>query len=151
MSAPLERLLDRLDRPRRAGAGWVARCPAHQDATASLSLAEGDNGAVLLHCFAGCPAADVVGAVGLGLADLFERPPAGPHLTASQCRALGRATRIARQWAALGAALPELAVIEVPAGMVVMRRGLRPADHARVVQAHGCIHRLRHDVRAAIA
>lgn len=151
MSSPLERLLDRLDRPRRAGAGWVARCPAHQDTNASLSLAEGDNGTVLLHCFAGCPAADVVAAVGFTLADLFERPLPGHHLTASQRRALNRETRIARQWAALGAALPELAVIEAAAGLVVTRRGLRPADHARVAQAHTCIHRLRHDVREAIA
>ena len=151
MTAPIERLLDRLNAPRRAGAGWVSRCPAHQDKTASLSLAEGDGGTVLLHCFAGCPAVDVVAAVGLSLADLFERPPASHRLSPAQRRALSRETRIARQWAALGAALPELAVIEVAVGLVVARRGLRADDHARVVAAHNHIHRLRLDVREAIA
>lgn len=151
MTSPIERLLDRLNTPRRAGAGWVARCPAHQDRNASLSLAEGNGGTVLLHCFADCPAADVVAAVGFTLADLFERPPASHRLNPAQRRALNRETRIARQWAALGAALPELAVIEVAAGLVVARRGLRVDDHARVVTAHDHIHRLRLDVREAIA
>lgn len=151
MSSPIERLLDRLDRPRRAGAGWVARCPSHQGRSASLSLAEGDGGTVLLHCFAGCPAADVVAAVGLSLADLFDRPPAFHRLNPSQRRALHRETRIARQWAALGAALPELAVVEVAAGLVVARRWLGPADHARVAEAHDRILRLRRCVKEAIA
>ena len=39
--------------------GAMARCPAHQDRTPSLSIAERD-GKILLHCFAGCSYAAVV-------------------------------------------------------------------------------------------
>ena len=64
-------LLARLDGVRRSGNGWTARCPAHEDRTASLSIAEGDDGRVLVHCFAGCNTMDVLGAVGMMLGDLF--------------------------------------------------------------------------------
>jgi len=38
---------------RQNGAGWLARCPAHDDRKASLSISDG-NGRVLVHCHAGC-------------------------------------------------------------------------------------------------
>lgn len=50
--------------------GWTARCPAHDDDRPSLSLAVGDDGRVLIHCFAGCTPAQVVAAVGMRMADL---------------------------------------------------------------------------------
>ncbi len=37
----------------------MCRCPSHADATPSLSLRQGDRG-VLVHCFAGCEAEDVL-------------------------------------------------------------------------------------------
>jgi hypothetical protein len=64
-------LLSRLDGVRKTAHGWIARCPAHEDRNASLSIADTDDGRVLLHDFAGCSAADIVAAVGLTLADLF--------------------------------------------------------------------------------
>ncbi len=65
-------LLGRLDKVRAAGAGrWIAACPAHDDKSPSLSVRETDDGRVLVHCFAGCGAADVVVAAGLSLSDLF--------------------------------------------------------------------------------
>lgn len=67
-------LLSRLEMVRRTGAGrHIARCPAHEDRRASLSIRELDDGRVLIHCFAGCAASDIVAAVGLGLSDLFPR------------------------------------------------------------------------------
>ena len=36
------------------GASGMARCPGHDDATPSLSIADGDEGRLLLKCFAGC-------------------------------------------------------------------------------------------------
>ena len=69
---PIELLLSRLERVRANRNGtWVARCPAHDDRSPSLSIATGDDGKVLLHCFAGCGAVDVVEAVGLELSSLF--------------------------------------------------------------------------------
>ena len=46
--------LDRLQGVRKSGTGYNARCPAHDDANPSLSITEGDDGKVLVHCFAGC-------------------------------------------------------------------------------------------------
>jgi hypothetical protein len=40
---------------RRTGAGkWQARCPAHADRLPSLSIREGLDDRILLHCLAGC-------------------------------------------------------------------------------------------------
>lgn len=69
----VDNLLGRLERVRRNGAGWMARCPAHEDANASLSVSEGDDGRALIHCHAGCKPASVVQALGLRMADLFEQ------------------------------------------------------------------------------
>lgn len=69
-----EKLLDRLDKVRAAGAGrWMAACPGHEDRTPSLSIRELEDGRILLHCFAGCGASDILVAVGLSLADLFPK------------------------------------------------------------------------------
>ncbi len=67
-------LLDRLDKVRPRGPGqWSARCPAHDDTGPSLSVKELPDGRVLIHCFSGCAAHEVVGAIGLDVSDLF--PP----------------------------------------------------------------------------
>ena len=50
---------------------WLACCPAHDDRSPSLSIKEEADGHILLHCFAGCSAVDVVGAVGVDIGDLF--------------------------------------------------------------------------------
>lgn len=83
--APIDRLISRLDTVRERGEGrWLARCPAHDDRTPSLSVRETGDGTVLIHCWAGCAAADVVAAAGLELADLFpdrgdDRAPLRPR------------------------------------------------------------------------
>jgi hypothetical protein len=55
---------------------WLARCPAHDDKSPSLSIRELED-RLLIHCFAGCAALDVVHAAGLELGDLFaeQLPP----------------------------------------------------------------------------
>ncbi len=65
-------LLDRLRGVRKKGPGrWVAKCPAHDDRSPSLSVRELDDGRVLIHDFAGCVPSDVLAACGLSLSDLF--------------------------------------------------------------------------------
>jgi hypothetical protein len=68
---PAERLLGRLAGVRPSGAGWSARCPAHEDRTASLSVSEGDDGRALVKCHAGCAVDSVAAAVGLTVRDLM--------------------------------------------------------------------------------
>ncbi len=52
---------------------WSARCPAHDDRHASLSVGCGEDGRVLLHCHAGCRPEAIVEALGLQMGDLFPR------------------------------------------------------------------------------
>lgn len=58
---------------------YMACCPAHDDRSPSLSIKECDDGRLLIHCFAGCPAVDVLEAVGLSLSDLFPDDLKGKH------------------------------------------------------------------------
>jgi hypothetical protein len=55
---------------RRSGNGWSAKCPAHEDQFASLSIGASEDGRVLLYCHAGCETSAVLAAAGLTFADL---------------------------------------------------------------------------------
>ena len=67
---------------------WMACCPAHDDHDPSLSVAVAPDGKILLRCWTGCSAADVVAAMGLHLGDLFpnERDYAPPMAFAQKER-----------------------------------------------------------------
>jgi 5S rRNA maturation endonuclease (ribonuclease M5) len=83
-----EIVLPKLDGIRKAGAGFAARCPAHDDKKASLMVGPGHDQPVVFHCHAGCPPDAVVDALGVTWADLSaprsnastvdEWTPAGP-------------------------------------------------------------------------
>lgn len=69
-------LLERLQGVRRTGEGrWLARCPAHDDGRASLSVRELPEGRVLVHDFGGCTTDDVLAAAGLDWSALFAHHP----------------------------------------------------------------------------
>lgn len=74
----LQSVLDKLESVGRNGEGYLACCPAHDDSTPSLSISVGDDGRVLLKCFAGCPANAIVGAIGMKMADLFPKDRTKP-------------------------------------------------------------------------
>ncbi|MDP9358102.1 MAG: hypothetical protein M3R02_23015, partial [Chloroflexota bacterium] len=88
---PTERVLDLLNardaNVRRQGQGHTAKCPAHDDRKNSLKIDEGDDGRVLLRCYARCDVARIVAALGLQMRDLFPNP--GPPPQGSN-RARGR-------------------------------------------------------------
>ncbi|MCX7015282.1 MAG: hypothetical protein NTW86_22460 [Candidatus Sumerlaeota bacterium] len=48
---------------RRSGAGWMARCPTHDDHDPSLHISEGRDGKPLVRCHAGCDQRAVVDAL----------------------------------------------------------------------------------------
>jgi len=48
-------------------------CPAHQDKTASLSIKNLPDERILIHCFAGCAANDILEAVGLTFEDIVPK------------------------------------------------------------------------------
>lgn len=70
---PMELFVSRLENVRTYGTAHSARCPAHDDNENSLSVAEGVDGRVLVHCFAGCDVSDIVAEMNLTLRDLFPR------------------------------------------------------------------------------
>jgi len=63
-------LLEHFPDAKKQGAGWEARCPAHDDRRASLSIAKGEKGWVL-ECHTGCTVPEIVAKVNLSMADLF--------------------------------------------------------------------------------
>lgn len=72
----VEALLSKLECVRETGSSrYLARCPAHDDKSPSLSVRALDDGRVLAHCFGGCDVADIVEAVGLSMSDLFPSRP----------------------------------------------------------------------------
>jgi len=67
----VESILARLDNVKPSTNGYTARCPTHEDKHNSLAVSQGENGGVVLKCFAGCETAAVVAAMGLSLSDLM--------------------------------------------------------------------------------
>lgn len=70
-----EQIADLL-RAHPSGAGFLARCPAHEDRSPSLSIREGETGRVLLHCFSGCSVEAICSAMGIRVSNLFSKPGA---------------------------------------------------------------------------
>jgi len=58
----MEWWLDRVDGAFQTSDGWKAKCPAHHDVKASLSLREND-GDTLVNCFAGCEYSNILKAI----------------------------------------------------------------------------------------
>jgi hypothetical protein len=127
MNTPAEKLLYQLDGVKSIGAGkWQARCPAHDDKTPSLSIKEINDGTLLLKCWAGCNAGEIVGAVGLELSDLFPKREGFDH----RCAPKGQT----RPWHAsdvLRALMDEITIVAVCAGRL-RNAGLTPEDAARL-------------------
>jgi DNA primase len=65
--------LNLLENVRPSGQGYQARCPAHDDRNPSLSVTEGDDGQILVHCHTGCTSDDVVKAMGRKMSDLYNQ------------------------------------------------------------------------------
>lgn len=67
-----EQFVSSLHNVKKRGANqWLCSCPAHADDDPSLAVTTTTNGKILLKCFAGCSALEVVDAMGLKLEDLF--------------------------------------------------------------------------------
>jgi len=126
-----DNLLGRLAGVKSIGHGkYKARCPAHEDRSPSLSVRVLDDGRILLHCFAGCGAADVVESLGLTLDALFPdkeqghaRPTRRPYAAADLLHFVDR----------------ESLVVLVLACDAIAKQRLAEADLARVMTARARI------------
>ncbi len=68
----IDRVCTRTGRhPKRSGKNYSARCPAHDDHNPSLSLSEGEDGKLLMHCHAGCKVENICDALEITTRDLF--------------------------------------------------------------------------------
>ncbi|WP_019629595.1 AAA family ATPase [Actinomadura atramentaria] len=72
----LEEILGLLEDVRPSGQGWMARCPAHDDGKASLSIKEGDTQPVVLYCHTGCTPRSILEALGLSFGAVCDRAAA---------------------------------------------------------------------------
>lgn len=68
----LEQFVSRLEGVKPTRQGYLARCPAHQDTSPSLTVKDGERSNIVLHCFAGCRPSEVCASLGISLKDLFD-------------------------------------------------------------------------------
>ena len=130
----LETLLARLESVKKSGSGYLARCPAHADKSPSLHITQ-EGGKILIHCYAGCCAQDIVAAVGLSMRDLFEDSP----LSQAQRRGHAIAAR-KRRFAIL--ADHELSIVKIAQRRIAAGERLDPQNHARYQQAQARLKKL---------
>jgi hypothetical protein len=72
VAVTFDELLERLNGVRKFSADRAkAKCPAHADKRASLSIRAIGDGTILLHCFALCEPLAICRALGIGFRDLF--------------------------------------------------------------------------------
>ena len=142
-AAPIDLILPLLTkvRPRQPGQ-WSACCPAHEDRGPSLSVRQTPEGAVLIHCFAGCGPEAVVAALGLQLGDLY--PPRQVNGTEPK-----RQPRLLTAGQALELLQAEATFIAVAAGNLSIGVVLTPPERERLRQAAARIGWLREESMGA--
>lgn len=121
-------LLSCLDRVKQTSPGsWIARCPAHDDKSPSLTITEMADERTLVHCFGGCDVSDVLGAVGLTFSDLYP-PRVVDHRVGPERRPFPAAD-------VLRAVAFEALVVAAAARMLASGQPLGGADHDRLIVA----------------
>lgn len=68
----IEYFLNLLENVKQTRRGWQARCPAHADRSPSLTIQDGEEGRILVHCFAGCTPKEICSALHVHVRDLFQ-------------------------------------------------------------------------------
>jgi len=123
-----ESLLSRLDRVKETGRGrWLACCPSHNDRNPSLSVRETDEGVILIKCWSGCGANEVVASVGLEMHDLFPNSPKNQPSLKPHKKWIPRDV--------IKALSDETFVVVLAASAVLARRKLSEADYERLLLA----------------
>lgn len=143
----LEVFLGKLDGVRKFGRDYRARCPHHDSRRKdALVITDKGDGRILLKCFAGCSASDVVSAVGMKLTDLM--PPRPETYSAEQRDDLKRQITMAEWGAALAVIDDESDVIAILADKLSRGHALTGGDTARLAKAKTRINEARMSLRA---
>jgi hypothetical protein len=131
-------ILDRLDGVRDDGDGqYMARCPAHDDRSPSLSIRFCDD-RTLIHCFGGCSVERVLESLGLTFSDLF------PESVKPQTRAPSRPARQALQ-----ALDREALVVLIIASDMLAQKTITEDVFERLTTAVGRIGKVRDEIAPA--
>lgn len=146
MSGPVDLVLSRLEQFKLRQHGrdrWRACCPACGGNNGSkLSIGEGDNGACLLRCWAGCEVDQVAGALGLELSDLF--PPKPAHHTSGR----PARRRLLTSSQALDLLESEMDLAIVCAADMAAGRTLDEVTRARLLQSAARVSMLKDEAHA---
>ncbi len=134
---PIENLLSRLEGLKKTGQDqWIARCPGHEDRSPSLAIKEADD-RILLKCFAGCSAYEVVNSIELEITDLFP-----PQETSNEPTYKNRSIRKPFSPSTLLQTIShETLIILTAAHDLSEGKHLSQEDHQRLITAGGRIYR----------
>ncbi len=125
----IEDILPRLEKVKKTGPNsWLACCPAHEDRSPSMTIAEGSEGRVVVRCFAECSIEEIVGAVGLGWEPWFPPKPIADDYAPPVRRPFPAS-------AVLEAVHAEMMVVATSAANLAQGMTLTEADRARLMVA----------------
>ena len=128
---PLNQILGSVENVRPYGNGYRADCPCGHRTSGSLSIGETSDGSVLLNCFAGCSALEVLHSVGLKFEDLYVRRD--PKTMSQGQRLEYREKGMRSAWKKALFALPlEVRVVEIAAVQLASNIPLDEPDILRV-------------------
>ncbi len=131
----IDRLLSRLDRVKQTGPNtWMAATPTRDERTPSLSIKQVDD-RILIHDHGGDDTATILAAIGLTMADLFDKPL--EHNRAPLNRYQRR--RIDQAADALRALRYEALIVLVAGDRLASGFGINGDDMDRLHKAHGRI------------
>lgn len=125
----VDALLSKLEGVRKTGTNrWRAMCPTHQQSKKypSLVITEADDGRILMHCFAGCGAAEILETIGLRMTDLMPESK-------------GDLQRMRRPWnpsETLATLALDAMQVRMCAWAILSGKGLSQTDMQRLRQAH---------------
>jgi putative DNA primase/helicase len=132
-------------RVKKQGNGYLVHCPAHEDASPSLSLADGDRG-LMVHCFAGCDPADIYAAIRRMNGQLLKPSESAPR-PATGTAEYARRQREKAQWlwrisrpasgTIVEAYLKARGLTMPPPATVRFLKPLKPEHHPAAIVAYG--------------
>jgi len=124
-------LLSRLHGVRKHGKGWRADCPNnHTHIRGSISVAEADDGRVMLHCFACGDTGGILYTLGLKMGDLF--PERIDNISPEGRKASAEAFKRSAWGAALAVLDREAAIVLIAANDLQAGKVLLEDDVSRV-------------------
>jgi hypothetical protein len=133
-------LLDKLEGVRKNGANkWLSKCPSHSDRSPSLGVKLLDDDKILIKCFAGCSASEIVSSIGLTLADLMPEKPQGYNRTRARVPKFSKSEMFDRL-------LHESIILSLAIRQLMSGKELSQADIASVHKAESIIDELRIEV-----